>query len=134
HMFLRTTARTRIPLLAALLVALQFFAPSASFAVAHTSRDVMANAQPGIVLSGPASHEERATCHHTGRPGQPHGPARVRDRHRTAAAPQPELPERPLPHRHTAAAGEPLASGAAAHHRSRPATDHSPAALQVFRC
>ncbi|MFE2457232.1 hypothetical protein [Streptomyces sp. NPDC059402] len=133
-MFLRATTRTRLPLLAALLVALQFFAPSASFAVAHTSRDVMANAQPGIVLSGPVSHEERATCHHTGRPGHPHGPARVRDRHRTAAAPQPEPSERPLPHRHTAAVGEPLASGAAARHRSRPATDRSPAALQVFRC
>ncbi|AIV33630.1 MULTISPECIES: hypothetical protein [unclassified Streptomyces] len=133
-MFLRATPRTRLPLLAALLVALQFFAPSASFAVAHTNRDVMANAQPGAVLSGPASHEERVTCHHTGRPGHPHGPARVRDRHRTAAAPQPEPPERPLPHRPAAAVGEPLASGTAAHHRSRPATDHSPASLQVFRC
>ncbi|WP_328563321.1 hypothetical protein [Streptomyces coelicoflavus] len=137
-MFLRATARTartRVPLLAAVLVALQFFAPSASFAFAHTSRDVMANAQPGIVLSGPVAHEERATCHDPGRSGHPHGPARVRDRHRTTATPQPDTTsERPLPHRHTPAAGEPLTSGAAAHHRSRSTTDHSPAALQIFRC
>ncbi|MER7962647.1 hypothetical protein ACGV4K_07515 [Streptomyces sp. WAC8370] len=139
HMFPCATPRTRLPLLAVplvvLLVALSLFAPSASFAFAHTTSDAVANARPGITPSGPAAHEERATCHDAGRPGHPHGPARVRDRHRTTAAPQPDTaPGRPLPHRHTPAAGEPLAPGAAVHHRSRPTTDHSPAALQVFRC
>ncbi|MET9823160.1 MULTISPECIES: hypothetical protein [Streptomyces] len=134
HMIPRTAARTRVPLLAAVLVALQFFAPSASFAFAHTSRDVVANAQPGVVLSGPASHEERVACHDSGRSGNAHGPARLRDRHRTASAPRPEPAERPLPHRNTSAAEAPAASGTEPGHRSRPPTDHSPAALQVFRC
>ncbi|MFG2680851.1 hypothetical protein [Streptomyces sp. NPDC048392] len=134
-MFRDATARTRVPLLATVLVALQLFAPSVSFAFAHTSRDVMANAHPDILVSGPAPHDERATCHATPRSGNPHGPARLRDRHRTTAAPQPEPPRRPLPHRRVPAADEPRVSGTAAGtRRSRPATDRSPAALQVFRC
>lgn len=133
-MFLRTAARTVLPFLVAALAALQFFAPSASFAFAHTSRDALANTQPVGAPSGPAAHEERAGCHDPGRSVHPHGPARVRDRHRTTAAPQPEPPERPLTDRHAPAAGESLALGEAAHQGSRPATDRSPAALQVFRC
>ncbi|MFC8567193.1 hypothetical protein ACFUIW_15685 [Streptomyces sp. NPDC057245] len=132
-MFRGTTARTRVLLLAAVLVALQFFTPSASFAIAHTDRDVMASAQPGVISSGPVSHEERVACHDTGRSGHPHGPTGLRDRLRAGTAAQPAPPERPLlPH--TGAADEPLLSGGAAGHRSRPAGDHSPAALQVFRC
>ncbi|MEU9517496.1 hypothetical protein [Streptomyces sp. NPDC048224] len=134
HMFLRATARTALPFLVAVLMALQFFAPSASFAFAHTSRDALANAQPGVTPSGPAAHEERAGCHDPGRSVHPHGPARVRDRHRTTAVPQPEPPERPLTDRHAPAAGTSLALGEAARRGSRPATDRSPAALQVFRC
>ncbi|WP_308401198.1 hypothetical protein [Streptomyces sp. AC512_CC834] len=94
----------------------------------------MANTQAAITLSGTASHEERVNCRDSGRSGNPHGPARVRDRHRTAAAPRPEAPERPLPRQRVPAVSESVASGTAAGHRSRPATDRSPAALQVFRC
>ncbi|MFG3246421.1 hypothetical protein [Streptomyces sp. NPDC048187] len=142
HMFQRATARTALPFLVAVLVALQFFAPSASFAFAHTSRDAMANAQSGatptaqsgVTPSGPAAHEERAGCHDPGRSVHPHGPARVRDRHRTTAVPQPEPPERSLADRDAPAAGTSLTLGEAAHQGSRPATDRSPEALQVFRC
>ncbi|MFH9809528.1 hypothetical protein ACH4NO_03790 [Streptomyces olivaceus] len=134
-MFRGSNARLRIPLLAALLMALQFLAPSASFAIAHTHRDVMANAQSGIIASGPSSHEERVACHDTGRSGHPHGPARVRgDRHRATTAPRPELPEHSLRGQRDPAADTPLLSGGAAGPRSRAAADHSPATLQVFRC
>ncbi|TDT39897.1 hypothetical protein EV562_103268 [Streptomyces sp. BK208] len=134
-MFLRATVRTVLPFLVAALMALQFFAPSASFAFAHTSRDALANTQPaGVPSGGLAAHEERAGCHDPGRSVHPHGPARVRDRHRTAAVPQPGPPERPLTDRHSPAAGTSLALGEAARQGSRPATDRSPAALQVFRC
>jgi hypothetical protein len=133
-MFRGTKARKRVPLLAAVLVALQFFALAPSFAFAHTSRDAVANTQPAITLTGTPSHEERVTCRDSGRSGNPHGPARVRDRHRTATAPRPETPERPLPGRRAPVEAGPSASGTAGGHLSRAATDLSPAALQVFRC
>ncbi|MFD5804797.1 MULTISPECIES: hypothetical protein [unclassified Streptomyces] len=127
-MFRGTTARTRIPFPAAVLVALLLFAPAASFAFAHTSRDAMANAHPGTTLSGAAPYDERAGCHDGGRSADAHDAARVRDRHRTTATPPPDPPGRPL------ARTEAATSGRHSDHRSRPSTDHSPAALQVFRC
>ncbi|WP_432081677.1 hypothetical protein [Streptomyces sp. WAC 04229] len=127
-MFRGTTARTRIPFPAAVLVALLLFTPAASFAFAHTSRDAMANAHPGTTLSGTVPYDERAGCHDSGRSGNTDDATRVRDRHRTTTAPPPEPPERPL------AWTERAAPGLHADHRSRPSTDHSPAALQVFRC
>ncbi|MFE0803841.1 hypothetical protein [Streptomyces sp. NPDC058812] len=129
-----TTARTVVPLLAAVLIALVVFAPSTPFASAHTSRDAMANAHPGTTLAGMASHDEIVTCHDAGRSGNPNGSPRVRDRHRTSTAPQPEAPERPCLRQRGPAVPEPATSGRATGHRPRPAPDHSPAALQVFRC
>ena len=127
-MFRGTTARTRVPFPAAVLVVLLLFAPAASFAFAHTSRDAMANTHPGTTLSGTAPHDERAGCHDSGRSANAHDTTRVRDRHRTTTAPPPGPPERPL-----AWTGG-TASVRHADHRSRPSTDHSPAALQVHRC
>ncbi|MFE0207192.1 hypothetical protein [Streptomyces sp. NPDC058985] len=127
-MFRCATARTRIPFPAAVLVALLLFAPAAIFAFAHTSRDAMANAHPGTTLSGTAPYDERAGCHDSGRSANAHDAARVRDRHRTTTAPPSDPPERPL------AWIEEAASGRHTDQRSRPSTDHSPAALQVFRC
>ncbi|MFC8065684.1 hypothetical protein [Streptomyces sp. NPDC057293] len=127
-MFRGATARTRIPFPAAVLVVLLLFAPAASFAFAHTSRDAMANARPGTTLSGTAPYDERAGCHDSGRSANARDATRVRDRHRTTTAPPPGPSERPL------AWTEGAASGLHADHRSRPSTGHSPAALQVFRC
>ncbi|MFH8976542.1 hypothetical protein [Streptomyces sp. NPDC017890] len=132
-----TTARTMVPFLAAVLIALMVVsvsAPSAPFASAHTSRDAVANAHPGTTLSGTAPHDETVTCHKAGRSGDPTSSPRVRDRHRTATASQPEAPERPVLRQRGPAVPEPAVPGRATGHRPRSAPDHSPAALQVFRC
>jgi hypothetical protein len=132
-MFRGTTPRTLLPLLAAVLFVLQFFAPAPSFAAAHTSRDVVANAQAGFAPAGTALPDETVTCHEPGRSGNTHRPARLRDRHRATAAPEPEATEPPLSRQRTAAP-EHVLPGRAHERRSRSATDRSPAALQVFRC
>ncbi|MGW0814404.1 hypothetical protein ACWD00_14310 [Streptomyces viridiviolaceus] len=132
-MFEGTRARTMVALLAAVLLALQFFTPSASFASAHTSRDAVAKATPGFDPSGTAPRGETVTCHDTGKPGNPNGSPRHRDRHRAAAPSAPETPERPLARRHAETPPERAASGTD-RHPSRSSTTHSPAALQVFRC
>jgi len=126
-----TTARTVVPLLAAVLIALAVFAP---FASAHTSRDAVANAHPGTTPAGMALHDEIVTCHDAGRSANPNGSPRVRDRHRATPAPQPDAPERPILRERGSAVPEPALSGRGTGHRPRPAPDHSPAALQVFRC
>ncbi|MEU3900659.1 hypothetical protein [Streptomyces sp. NPDC045251] len=133
-MFRGTTARTVVPLLAAVLFALQFFAPTASFASAYTSSEAVAHARTGTTASGAMPYDETVTCHEAGRPGGPTTAPRVRDRHRTSAAPQPDTPQRPLLRHADREVPEPVVSGRGAEHRPRSATDHSPAALQVFRC
>lgn len=141
-MYRGTTARTVVSLLAAVLLALQFFAPTASFASAHTHSQTEANAQPGTKPSGKSSRpghkpgkalrDETATCR-AGHHGDPTGPLRTRDRSHTADS-APSAPERPL-HRHIQpTAPEPVRPGAAHHRTSRSSTSHTPAALQVFRC
>ncbi|GAA3785499.1 hypothetical protein GCM10022403_020340 [Streptomyces coacervatus] len=129
-MFRITTIRTAVAFLAAVLLALQFFAPTGSFAPAHTIRQVEAKAQPGIKLSGKALRNETVTHRHCGHE-DPTGPLRPRDRHRAADC-TPEGPERALLVQDPAAAQEPAVSRAS--RTSRPSTSHSPAALQVFRC
>ncbi|MFJ8544466.1 hypothetical protein ACIRFH_21020 [Streptomyces sp. NPDC093586] len=136
-MFRGTTARILLPLLAAVLFALPFFAPASSFAAAHTSRDAVVHAQSvftGVAPTGTALHDETVSCHEPGRSGNTQGPVRVRDRHRATAAPEPEAPERPLSGQRTTTAPEQAPPGRAHERRSRSAADRSPAALQVFRC
>ncbi|MER7052766.1 hypothetical protein [Streptomyces sp. NPDC000351] len=133
-MFRGPTARTVVSLLAGVLVALVVFAPGTPFASAHTSRDAVANAHPGATLSGTASHDETVTCHDVGPSGNPTSSPRVRDRHRTPTAPQPEAFERPFLRQRGPVVPDLGASVRATGHRPRPAPDHSPAALQVFRC
>ncbi|MEU6253548.1 hypothetical protein [Streptomyces sp. NPDC047043] len=130
-MFRRTRIRTTFALLAAALLALQFFAPAESFASAHTVRQVEAKAQPGIKLSGKALRSETLTHRHCDHSGGPTGPLRTRDRHRAVDF-APEDPERGLPAEDPAAVHQPAAPRAP--RTSRPSTAHSPAALQVFRC
>ncbi|NUP20370.1 MAG: hypothetical protein HOZ81_30655 [Streptomyces sp.] len=134
-MFRGTTARTVVSLLAAVLLALQFFAPTASFAHAHTVSQAKAKAQPGIKPSGKALRDETLTSRHcepSGH-GDPTGPLRTRDRHRVADS-GPMAPYRPLITQDPASAHEPATAGAAHERPSRPTAAHTPAALQVFRC
>ncbi|CAL9560024.1 hypothetical protein SUDANB58_04622 [Streptomyces sp. enrichment culture] len=128
------TARAAVSVLTALLFVLPFLALTAPFASAHTARHAAAGIQPGNVPSGMAPRDETATCQETGRPGALPGPLRVRDRHRTASVPAAEGPERPLCGPSTEAAHAQTAPGAARPRAPRPPDDHSPAALQVFRC
>ncbi|MBB4711785.1 hypothetical protein BJ965_001667 [Streptomyces luteogriseus] len=142
-MFRGTTARTVVAVLAAALLALQLFAPTASFATAHTHSQAEAKAQPvtkpsgtssrpGHKSSGKALRDETATCR-AGQHGDPTGPLRTRDRsHTTDSAPS--APERPLRKDIRPTVPEPVRPGAGYHRASRSSTSHTPAALQVFRC
>ncbi|WP_367320238.1 hypothetical protein [Streptomyces sp. HUAS ZL42] len=135
-MFRGKTARTLISILAAFLLALPFFAPTCSFAPAHTARQTEAKAQPGFKPSGKALRDETVTERGCTPSGDPTGPLRTRDRHRatTTADSATEEPERPLLAEDPAAAHQPVVPGAAHHRPSRSSTAHTPAALQVFRC
>ncbi|GGT91471.1 hypothetical protein GCM10010272_40410 [Streptomyces lateritius] len=126
------TARTVFSFLAAVLLAFQLIVSTASFAYAHTARHAVAKAQPAVKPAGEATRDEIVTCHGPGRPGDPTGPLRTRDRSRTAD--NPGISERPLPAHHTSVAPESAASGSPRHHASRPSRAHAPAVLQVFRC
>ncbi|MFF7314505.1 hypothetical protein [Streptomyces sp. NPDC008137] len=141
-MYRGTTARTVVSLLAAALLALQFFAPTAPFASAHTPRKAVAKAQPGAepsghaarpgILSGKALRDEIADCR-AGHLGDPTGPLRTRDRfHHADSAPC--APERARLRHIQPAAQDQVRAGAAHHRASRSSTSHTPAALQVFRC
>lgn len=130
-MFRGTAVRTGLALLTAALLALTFFAPTASFAAAHTVRHAVAKDLPATKLSGKALRDESATHRDCGRSGEPTGPLRPRDRHVNTGC-TPEEPERQLLAQDPASVHEPVANRA--HHLSRHSTSHSPAALQVFRC
>ncbi|MGW0870419.1 hypothetical protein ACWD3Z_07955 [Streptomyces sp. NPDC002740] len=139
-MFRGTTSRTVISILAAVLLALPFFAPTSSFAHAHTVRQAEAKTQAGIKLAGKAMRDEIATfrdCDRSGGPADP-DPLRTRDRHRATtsapAASTPQEPERALLAQDPAAAHQPPRPGDPYHRSSRSSAAHSPAALQVFRC
>lgn len=133
-MFRGTTARTVVSILAAVLLGLQVFASTASFASAHTARHAAAESQPGIKPSGTALRDEIATCRDAGPDGNPTGPLGARDRHRTAADCAPEMPDRPHLTQRASKANEPGTPRTAHHRTSRSSTAHCPVALQVFRC
>ncbi|UGY91914.1 hypothetical protein [Streptomyces gobiensis] len=133
-MFRGTTARTVVSILAAVLLGLQVFAPTASFASAHTARHAVAKSQPGIKPSGKALRDEIVTCRDASRHGDPTGPLRTRDRYRTAADCAPEASDRPHLRQGASKAGEPGTSRTAHHRTSRASAAHSLPALQVFRC
>ncbi|MDQ0686919.1 hypothetical protein QF032_005918 [Streptomyces achromogenes] len=135
-MFRGTSARAVLSLLAAALLALAFFAPTPSFATAHTARHAEARAQPGTTLSAKTPRHEKVTVRDCGLPVGPTDPRRTRDRHRgtVCAASAPHEPERASLATDPAAAHRPAPTGDLRHRTSRPSTTHSPAALQVFRC
>ncbi|MFI7405062.1 hypothetical protein ACIBW9_32060 [Streptomyces sp. NPDC049541] len=130
-MFRGTTSRTVLAVLAAALLAFTFFAPTTSFAAAHTVRHAVAKDLPGTKLSGKALRDEAATFRDCGISGAPTGPLRPRERHVNTGF-TPEEPERPLSAQDPASVHMPVANRAL--QLSRPSTSHSPAALQVFRC
>ncbi len=70
-MFRGKTARSVITLITAVLLALQFFAPTASFAPAHTARHAEAKAQPVLKLGGKALRTETITFRDCGASGTP---------------------------------------------------------------
>ncbi|MDR6980041.1 hypothetical protein J2X68_006779 [Streptomyces sp. 3330] len=137
-MFRGATTRTVVSVLTAVLLALPFFAPTPSFAHAHTVRQAEAKTQPGIKPSGTALRDEVATLRDCDRSGGPADPLRTRDRHRATtsapAASAPQEPERALLAQDPAADHQPPRPGDPYHRPSRSSAGHSPAALQVFRC
>lgn len=133
-MFRGTTAWTMLAVVAAVLLALPFFAPTAPFAPAHAARHAEAKAEAGIKPSGTALRDEAVACPDADYVGGPGFPLNSLRQHRAAdSAPQPS--ERPLlVAQDPAAAEEPAALSAGHHSLSRPSTAHLPAVLQVFRC
>ncbi|GGN01192.1 hypothetical protein [Streptomyces fuscichromogenes] len=134
-MFRGKTARTVLSLLAAALLAVQFFAPAATFAAAHTLSHVEAKAQSGPKSSAKAGRDGSYTSYTLrdhGRCGAPTGPPQTADRHRSATAGCAD--ERQHSARHTEAIRTSVPPTARHHRTSRASRAHSPATLQVFRC
>ncbi|USQ84057.1 hypothetical protein NFX46_09755 [Streptomyces phaeoluteigriseus] len=135
-MFRGKTARTVVSLLAAVLLALPFFALTSPFAQAHTARHAEAKAQPGIKPAAQPARDAILTARPCGRSEKPFDPLGTRDRHRTTvtADPAPQQPERDRSAENASAGHHPARPADHHRHWSRSSTAHSPAALQVFRC
>ncbi|MGW3133907.1 hypothetical protein [Streptomyces sp. NPDC001076] len=131
-MFRGTTARTVLSLLAAALLTVQFFAPAATFAAAHTLSHVEAKAQPGPKSSAQAVRAGSPILRDHGHCGEPPSPPQNADRHRSATAGWAD--DRPPTARHTEAIRTSVPPPARHHRTSRASRAHSPATLQVFRC
>ncbi|MBV1948012.1 hypothetical protein [Streptomyces sp. BV129] len=122
-----------LALFAVALLALQLFAPSGSFATAHTLGEAGANDTPGIVLVAQPAGEGADSVR------EPRGPkappvATHADRHRQrGTAPTPAL-ERPPISRRPAEPAPLWRPGAPDAHVTRSSGAHTPAVLQVFRC
>ncbi|MEW2131305.1 hypothetical protein [Streptomyces sp. NPDC005435] len=127
-----TKARSVLALLAAALLALQLFAPTGTFAPAHTLGESQANDAPGITLALKATATaDGETLREPGRSRMPHSAPHTRDKRRGAAPGN--GPERPLVIRR-AAVPAPPAAGSPHPRVPRSSGVRSPAVLQVFRC
>ncbi|SOD81582.1 hypothetical protein [Streptomyces sp. Ag109_G2-15] len=124
-MFRGTTTRTALALFTVALLALQLFAPTGTFASAHTLSEAKAKTRAG------AASSVQPVCA-LGLSKEPVGSPHLRDRQRGSASGWAQ--ERPLIARQAAAPHTPAASGAPHHRTTRSSRAHSPAALQVFRC
>jgi hypothetical protein len=139
------TTRFLFMLVATALLALQLFAPTASFASAHTFHSPAAKV-PAVTKTGARNETasevsdeisariaaETVTCGDADHSGGPTGPLRTRDRHR-AVVDSPTEPPLLVPLECDTAV-DPGAAGAVRYRTSRSSIAHSPAALQVFRC
>ncbi|MFI1762579.1 hypothetical protein ACH41H_11105 [Streptomyces sp. NPDC020800] len=130
-MFRGTTTRTVITLFTVALLALQFFAPTGTFAAAHTLGHAKAKATSGTALPSHPVRNGSDTLRDGGCTQQPVGAQHLRDRQRGSA--HGWALEHPPISRQAAAPQEPDASGAPQHRITRSSRAHSPAALQVFR-
>lgn len=128
-----TTTRTLLSTLAAVLLALQLFAPTASFATVHTLGQVKAKAEPGKPPMAKPARDKAVTYRECGHDEDPTGPFRTHDRHRAVTHALPGAPARPPLGENTTAAYELEQPSARYHRASRSRTAHTPAALQVFR-
>ncbi|MEU2226267.1 hypothetical protein [Streptomyces sp. NPDC018347] len=127
-----TTVRCLLTLLSVTLLAFQLFAPTGTFAPAHTFGQALTKTETGTPLSAQWAREGADTIRVPGRPGAPLSLPPVRDRHRGPATGEPR--EHPLTSGREAEAGPSYPAGAPHHPASRAAAAHAPAALQVFRC
>ena len=128
------TARFVLTILSAVLLALQLFAPTASFAAsAHQAHVRAVEAPEAVTVKRADETDEVVTCGDHGQPAGPTGPLRTRDRHRAAADSAPEAPALVALARDVTAVRPPAASPGALR-ISRSSTAHTAAALQVFRC
>ncbi|MGW5475272.1 hypothetical protein [Streptomyces sp. NPDC004008] len=123
-----TTVRWVLTALSALLLALQLFAPTPSFASAHRTQLTAAGSPEPVMHKRADDSDEAVLRGGTRHPAVPAAPPRTRDRHRTAVEPVPGNPA-PASSECDAPAARP-----AGRHISRPSIAHTPAALQVFRC
>lgn len=134
-MFRGTTARTVISVLTAALLALQLFAPTASFTSTHTVSQAKARAESGLKLSGKPPHDEILTSGHCVPSGDGDPADRPRSRGRMRGADSgSRAPEPPPPTRALATTHQPAGTGPAHPHTPRSSASHTPAGLQVFRC
>ncbi|GAA2246998.1 hypothetical protein GCM10010145_12630 [Streptomyces ruber] len=129
-----TTIGSAARILAAVLLALQFFAPSASFASVHTLRHVEAKAEPGNELTGTSVRDEAVTHRGCGPPGDPTDPLRTRDRHRGVAAVHACLVFEQPPEGKRWVTAPPRVPPSVSSRPERTGAAHTPALLQVFRC
>ncbi|MFJ9862654.1 hypothetical protein [Streptomyces sp. NPDC101165] len=131
-MFRGKKARTLLALLATTLLALQFFAPTGTFASAHTLSHAKAKAAPETVRPSKPARTSASALRDGGCTQNPGGGRHLRDRQRGPASGCAQ--EHPLIARQTATPRSPGTSGAPHHRTTRSSRAHSPAALQVFRC
>ncbi|MFF8424690.1 hypothetical protein ACF07Y_05950 [Streptomyces sp. NPDC016566] len=131
-MFRGTTARTLLALLATTLLALQFFAPTGTFASAHTLSHAKAKAAPETVHPSHPVRNSTIALRDGGCTQNPGGGHHLRDRQRGPASGWAQ--EHPLIARQAATPRSPGTSGAPHHRTTRSSRAHCPAALQVFRC
>ncbi|MEU7423568.1 hypothetical protein [Streptomyces sp. NPDC040750] len=130
-MFRGTTARALLALLALTLLAFQLLTPTGPFAPAHTIGQALAKAAPEITSPSPTPRVGADTVRDEGRPDEPLGAPRVRDRQRGSASGWAQ--EHPLIAGRTAAADPSDTPGTRWHRTPGSARAHTQAALQVFR-
>ncbi|WP_244184127.1 hypothetical protein [Streptomyces cellostaticus] len=121
-----------IALFTVALLALQFFAPTGTFASAHTLSHAKAKAVSGTVPSSKPVRNGADTLRDGGCSQQTLSTPHLRDRQRSSAHGWPS--ERPPISRQAVSPQTPAASCAPHHRTTRSSRAHSPAALQVFRC
>ncbi|WP_405387169.1 hypothetical protein OG596_04640 [Streptomyces sp. NBC_01102] len=131
------TARFVLTILTALLLALQFPAPTTLLPAAHNTQATGSPERLTGATAGQVAHHPVRTYHGTVHDGEPNGLLRNRDRHHRAAAGSATdtlvrciVADVSAGRRSLAAPAAPGATSRV----SRPPASPTPASLQVFRC